>query len=120
MLECKHSQTWQISNSRADNLDSSGPISSIIELIQDLMVIYILTKFGDDWLTFVDARVLTRILWMDGQVSDGRMLDRHQRRVSDHNSSLSSPCSGELKTLWVKEKMLLTYIFLLPTMFSTL
>ena len=29
------------------------------------MVIYILTKFGADWLIFVDARVLTRKLWMD-------------------------------------------------------
>ena len=31
--------------------------------------------------------VLTRKLWTDGQ----------QRTVSDHNSSLSTPCSGELK-----------------------
>ena len=31
------------------------------------MVIYILTKFGADWLIFVDARVLTRKLWMDGR-----------------------------------------------------
>ena len=31
--------------------DSSGPIGSIIELIRALVVIYILTKFGDDWLT---------------------------------------------------------------------
>ena len=49
----------KFSNSRADNLDSSGLISSIIELIRALVVIYILTKFGDDWLIFVDARVLT-------------------------------------------------------------
>ena len=39
--------------------DSSGPIRSIIELIRDLVVIYFLTKFGADWLIFVDARVLT-------------------------------------------------------------
>ena len=52
--------------------DSSGPISSIIELIRDLMVIYILTKFGADWLIFVDARVLTGKLWMDGWTSDRR------------------------------------------------
>ena len=38
-------------------LDSSGPISSIIELIRHLVVIYTLTKFGADWLIFVDARV---------------------------------------------------------------
>ena len=56
------------------------------KLIRDLMVIYILTKFGADWLLFVDARVLTRKLWTYG------------RTVSDHNSSLSTPCSGELKT----------------------
>ena len=29
------------------------------------MVIYILTKFGDDWLIFVDAGVLTSKLWTD-------------------------------------------------------
>ena len=47
----------KFSNSRADNSDSSGPITFIIELIRDLMVIYILTKFGADWFIFVDARV---------------------------------------------------------------
>ena len=46
----------KFSNSRADNKDSSGSISSIIKLIRYLMVIYIWTKFGDDWLIFVDAR----------------------------------------------------------------
>ena len=50
---------------------SSGPISSIIELMRALVVIYILTKFGDDWLVFVDARVLTSKLWMDRR-TDGR------------------------------------------------
>ena len=55
------------------------------------MVIYILTKFGADWLIFVDARVLTRQLWVDGWTpTDGV--------VSDHNSSLSTQCSGELKS----------------------
>ena len=82
----------KFSNSRADNSDCSGPISSIIELIRDLMVMYILTKFGADWLIFVDARVLTRKLWMDGHHTDG-----HRRTVSDHNSSQSTLCSGELK-----------------------
>ena len=54
MLECKRSQILQIfANSRANNSDSSGPIKSVIELIQDLMVTYILTKFGADWLIFV-------------------------------------------------------------------
>ena len=44
-------------SSRANNSDSSAPIKSINEIIQDLMVTYILTKFGADWLIFVDARV---------------------------------------------------------------
>ena len=52
----------KFSNSMAVNF-SSGQISSIIKLIRDLMVIYILTKFGADWLIFVDARVLRRKLW---------------------------------------------------------
>ena len=39
------------------NSDSLGPITSIIELIRDLMVIYIWAKSGADWLIFVDARV---------------------------------------------------------------
>ena len=50
---------------------SSGPITSIIEVIRDLMIIYILTMFGADWLIFVDARVLTRKLWTDGRRTDG-------------------------------------------------
>ena len=66
----------KFSNSRAVNSDSSGPISSIITLIRDLMVIYILTKIGADWLIFVDARVLTRNCgrtdgWTDGRRTDG-------------------------------------------------
>ena len=56
------------------------------------MVIYILTKFGADWLIFVDARELTRKLWTD----------RHRHTVSDHDNSLSTPCSGELKTKVLK------------------
>ena len=54
MLESKHSQIWQIFLFKGRQL-SSSPISSIIELIWTLVVIYILTKFGDDWLIFVDA-----------------------------------------------------------------
>ena len=97
MLESKHSQIWQIFDSRADNSDSSGPIGSIIELIRALVVIYILSTFGDDWLIFVDARVLTSKLWMDG----------HRLTVSDHNSSLSTPCSCELK----KKRLLYLILF---------
>ena len=36
-------------NSRANYSDSSGLIKSIIKVIQDLMVTYILTKFGADY-----------------------------------------------------------------------
>ena len=45
------------SNSRANNLDRSALIKSIIELIRNLIVTYILTKFSTDWLIFEDARV---------------------------------------------------------------
>ena len=38
-------------------LDSSGPIRSIIELIRDLIITYILTKFGTDWSIFEGAKV---------------------------------------------------------------
>ena len=41
----------------ANNSDRSGPIKPIIKLLRDLMVIYILTKFGADWLKLVDTRV---------------------------------------------------------------
>ena len=57
-----------------------------------------MTKFGDDWLIFEDARVLTSKLWTDGRTSDGRTEGR-RRTISDHNSSLSTPCSDELKKL---------------------
>ena len=57
MLDCKQSNMALFSNSRTDNSHSSGPIRSIIELIRGLMVVFILTKFGTDWLIFVDARV---------------------------------------------------------------
>ena len=51
-------------------MDSSGPIRPLIAFIRDLMITYILTKFGADWLIFVDARVLTRKLYLDGR-TDG-------------------------------------------------
>ena len=47
----------KFSNSRTDNSDNSGPIRSIIELIRDLMITYNMTKFGADWLIFVDDSV---------------------------------------------------------------
>ena len=45
------------SNSRANNSSCFGSITPIIELTQDLMTLYPLTKFGADWLIIVDARV---------------------------------------------------------------
>ena len=60
MLGCEQSDSAFFSNSRAYNSDNSGPIKSIIELIQDLTVTYILTKFCVDWLISVDARVYTK------------------------------------------------------------
>ena len=44
-------------NSRANNSDRSARIKFITEFIQDLIVTYILTKFGADWFIFGDARV---------------------------------------------------------------
>ena len=72
MLQNNIVKYGKFSNSRADNSDTSSPINSIIELIRALVVIYILTKFGDDWFIFVDARVLTSKLWTDGRRTDGR------------------------------------------------
>ena len=45
----KKSDSAIFANSRANNLDSSAPIKSIIELNRDLMVTYSLTKLGADW-----------------------------------------------------------------------
>ena len=44
-------------NSRANNSSCSGPIGPMIELIQILLDIYILSKFGADWSIFADDRV---------------------------------------------------------------
>ena len=61
MLECKQSQIQQFFfNSRENNSSCFGPITAIIEIIKDLMVMYILTKFGADWLIIVDAIVSTK------------------------------------------------------------
>ena len=57
MLECKQSEISNFFNSKTNNSHGSGPIRPKIELVQDLMVIYILTKFGADWLILVDPRV---------------------------------------------------------------
>ena len=57
MIECKQSFSAIFPNSRANNSGCSGSISSIIKLIRDLMGIYIVAKFGTDWLIFADPRV---------------------------------------------------------------
>ena len=82
MLVCKKVKYGKFSNLRANNSDSSGPIGLIIKLVRDLMVIYILTKFGADWLIFADAGLLTRKLWTDGQTSDGRTDNDGQRVIT--------------------------------------
>ena len=56
-IESRESDSTMFANSRANNSNSSSQIKPIIKLIQDLMVTYILTKFGADWLIFLDARV---------------------------------------------------------------
>ena len=71
----------------ANNSRWSGLIRSINKLIRDPMVIYILTKFGVDWLIFVDLEC------KQGNVNgrrtdDGQMDDRCRWTVSGHNSSL--------------------------------
>ena len=57
MLWCKQSDSAIFANSMGNNSDSSGPIKFIMDLIRDLMVTYVLTTFGADWLIFVDASV---------------------------------------------------------------
>ena len=47
-------------NSRASNSGCSGLIRPVIELIRDLMGIYIVAKFGTGWQIFADARLLTK------------------------------------------------------------
>ena len=55
VMLCTKNNSKELSNSRANNSSCSGMITPIIELIPDLRVIYILTKFGTNWLIFVDA-----------------------------------------------------------------
>ena len=61
MLECKQSQMQQFfPKSRANKSGCYGLICLIIELIQDLIDIYILAKFGTDWSISADARFETK------------------------------------------------------------
>ena len=58
MLECKQSQIQQFLQIQGQiTQDRSAPIKRKMELIRDLMITYILTKFGADWLVFGDVRV---------------------------------------------------------------
>ena len=58
MLQCELSEIQQFfQNQRQNNSNCSCPITPIIELTRDLMVMYILTKFGAVWLIIVDTRV---------------------------------------------------------------
>ena len=56
MLRTKN-YSKELSNSRANNSSCSGLITPTITLIHDLRFMYILTKFGTNWLIFVDATV---------------------------------------------------------------
>ena len=49
MQESKQSDSAIFPNSRANNSRCSGSIYPIIELIRDLMGIYIVAKFGTNW-----------------------------------------------------------------------
>ena len=60
MIECKRSYSATFQNSRANYSRFSGSIRPIINLIQDLMGIYIVAKFGTDYSIFADARALTK------------------------------------------------------------
>ena len=58
MLESKlKSNVTIFPNSRANNSSCSGPIGPMIEFIQILLDINILTKFGADWSIFADDRL---------------------------------------------------------------
>ena len=58
MLECKQSKIPQLlKNSRANNSACSDSICPIIDPMRDFMGIYIVAKFGTEWLIFADARV---------------------------------------------------------------
>ena len=54
MIKWKQSYSAIFPDSRANNSGCSGSISPIIKLIQDLMGIYIVAKFGIDWSILAD------------------------------------------------------------------
>ena len=61
MIECKQNQIQQFFQIQGQiTLDVLFSICPIIELIQDLMGIYIVAKFDTDWSISVDARLKTK------------------------------------------------------------
>ena len=60
MTECKQSYSAIFPNSWANNSGCAYQILPIIELIRDLMGIYLVAKFGTDWSIFADARVFRK------------------------------------------------------------
>ena len=60
MLESKQLNVAIFPNSRANYSSCSGPIEPMIEFIQILLDINILTKFGADWSIFADDRLCVK------------------------------------------------------------
>ena len=60
MLKSKQSQMQQFYPIQEQITSCSGPIGPMIELIQILLDINILPKFGADWSIFADDRVYTK------------------------------------------------------------
>ena len=59
-VDVRKSTKWNaaiFNNSRANNSSCSGPIGPMIELIQILLDINILPKFGADWSIHADDRM---------------------------------------------------------------
>ena len=71
------------------------------------MVIYILTKFGDDWLIFVGARVLTSKLWTDGRTT---------RRQTPTDGEWSQQLNEHSVLMWAKNAAFSPF----PKMFSSI
>ena len=57
MLESKQGQCSNFSQFKTKLLNCSGPIAPMIELIQILLDINSLPKFGADWSIYADNRV---------------------------------------------------------------
>ena len=57
MLESKQSNVAIFPESKANNSGCSSPMEPMIEFIQILLDITILTKFGADWSLFADDRL---------------------------------------------------------------